>query len=95
MDSIPGIVSIVSQWVVQERRTHSYVSEQLKHMYPATRGLSVRSVERFCSRHNIHASSRLTDADVDEAVKEAVAMVNLSSFFFCVYTMSGHDKQWV
>lgn len=76
MDSIPGIISTVSHWVVEERKTHLFVSEQLKHMYPSTRGLSVRSVERFCSRHNIHSSSRLTDSAVDGIVAEAVMKVS-------------------
>ena len=75
MDSIPDIVNMVSQWVLAERRTHSYISEQLKRMFPSRKGFSVRSVQRFCSLHNIHSTSRLSEADVDKFVKEAVEKV--------------------
>ena len=61
---------MVSQWVLAERRTHSYISEQLKRMFPSRKGFSVRSVQRFCSLHNIHSTSRLSEADVDKVVKE-------------------------
>lgn len=39
------------------------------------RGLSERSVTRFCERYNIHVTSRVPDPALDTVVKSSVAKV--------------------
>ena len=43
--------------------------------YPRERGFSVCSIEKFCSDNNIHKVAKLSDADVDELVAEAIDKV--------------------
>lgn len=51
------------------------ISEYLREAYPNTRGLLARSVQRYCLLHGI---SKLSDAEVDDIVVEAVEEVNES-----------------
>ena len=54
LESIVGIVIIIKHMVMDERKSYSTVSEGLKHSNPSmTRGLSARSIRRFCQVHNI------------------------------------------
>jgi hypothetical protein len=66
---------LVRDLVEQRRWSHSRVSDYLQQTYPGTRGLSLRSIQRFCSAKGIHRTSRLDDTQVDEVVSEAVNMV--------------------
>ena len=76
MNSIPGIEQLLRQKVVIERKSFRVVSQELKEAYPNfTRGLSSRSVRRFCNRIGIHGTSRLTDANLDRVVASSVSMV--------------------
>ena len=76
LESIVGIVGILKEKVIGERKSYARVSEELKGSYPLlARGLSARSVRRFCSVHAIHVSSRLSDADLDRVVSCSVAKV--------------------
>ena len=76
LESIIGIVDTIKHKVVDERKSYSAVSEELKRSNPAvTRGLSARSVRRFCQVHDIHASSRLSDVQLDRVVRSSVAKV--------------------
>ena len=61
--------------VVEEYATHRQISEELRGLYPGRRGFSIRSIERFCNDKDIHKTSRLSEAAVEEAVVEAVAKV--------------------
>ena len=63
-----GRHSGIVQLVVQERKSHDVISEELKSLYPNLRGLSSRRVRRYCKRHDIHATSRLTDSQLDTLV---------------------------
>ena len=58
-----------------EHATHRQLSEELQSLYPGRRGYSIRSIERFCHDKEIHKTSRLSEAAVEEAVIEAVAKV--------------------
>lgn len=60
--------------LVQEGKSHEEISEILKATYPSiVRGLSVRSVRRFCSTNDIH---RCKDSTLDEIVEECVSEVS-------------------
>ena len=77
MNSIPGIEQLVRLKVVTERKSHRIVSQELKDAYPnLARGLSERSVRRFCSLNRIHVTSRLTDTNLDRVVSSSVSMVS-------------------
>ena len=74
--SIPGIESLLKKKVVDERKSYETVSQELKSAYPSlTRGLSARSIRRYCSDHGIQSTSRLTDAQMDRVVAAQVAKV--------------------
>ncbi len=57
--------------------THKQVTSFLKQMQ---RGLSVRSVERFCSTNNIHKTSRIDDQSLDQIVSTATNMVRSADY---------------
>ena len=60
--------------LVYEGKSHEEISEILKATYPSiVRGLSVRSVRRFCSMNSIH---RCKDSRLDEIVEECVSEVS-------------------
>ncbi|XP_019860756.1 PREDICTED: uncharacterized protein LOC109589075 isoform X1 [Amphimedon queenslandica] len=61
--------SLVESWI-KDGKTYAWISEQLQQLYPnISRGLSVRSVRRFCNNHNI---SKMTDDELDDVVTDAV-----------------------
>ena len=76
LNSIPGIDQILHQKVVVERKSYQVVSLELREAYPRiSRGLSSRSVRRYCSENGIHGTSRLTDTELDRLVSSSVSMV--------------------
>ena len=77
MESIPNVESLVLKKVVEERKTHKQISDELKRLYPGVPGLSSRSVRRFCNAHDIHSMSLLTDVDLDRVVSSSIAKVRL------------------
>lgn len=75
MEEITGIETMVKQMVELHRQTHEKVSEELQKMFPGKRGLSSRSVRRFCSEKGIHSSSRLEQLQLSQAVANAISKV--------------------
>ena len=70
------------------KKTHKEVSEILKRSYPNIKGLSERSVRRFCEANNIHLRDRkLSTAELDAAVSSAIsegsAIIFYNSNIFC------------
>lgn len=69
----------IRQRVERDRATHQQVSDELKASASSSqdsqRGLSVRSIQRFCEEKGIRKTSRLSSAEVEEVVFEAVAKV--------------------
>ncbi|RUA04659.1 MAG: hypothetical protein DSY43_05935 [Gammaproteobacteria bacterium] len=61
--------------VLKKKWTHKRISEELRRKYPSSRGLSEMSVRRFCSKHSIHRTSRMTDGELDVVVHNAVSKV--------------------
>ena len=60
--------------LVYEGKSHEEISEILKATYLSiVRGLSVRSVRRFCSKNGIHCCE---DSRLDEIIKECVSEVS-------------------
>lgn len=61
--------------IEKEHWTHAQLSSYLKVPYPREQGFSVRSIGKFGSDNNIHKVAKLSDADVDELVAEAIDKV--------------------
>ncbi len=64
--------------LVHERMSYRQVSEQLKAAYRDVKGLSIRSIRRFCKQNNIHRTSRLTQEQLDMVVSSGVGKVNFT-----------------
>ena len=75
--SIPGIEAILRQKVLEERKSYKEISVELRRDYThLTRGLSARSIRRYCNNENdIHPTSRLTASQLDRVVSSSVAKV--------------------
>ena len=63
---------------VEKGETYSTISLRLKSMLPRTRGLSERSVRRFCKKLNIHPYSHLSNGQLDSITAAAVRSVGHS-----------------
>ena len=50
------------------------IVEELRALFPGVRGISVRSIKRFCSNHGLHMTMRLNDRALDVVV--AFGIVN-------------------
>ena len=74
-------VEFVKDLVVTQRKTHSEVGLLLKEAYPDRRGLSLRSVRRFCLKNGIHAQNRLSNGELEQCTKEVVARVGIHGLF--------------
>ena len=76
LEDISGVEDFIRRRIVEDRVSHKRLSEELMSMYPyVRRGLSQMSVRRFCDAHNIHATLRLTDSELDTAVRSCVRKV--------------------
>ena len=61
---------------VSERRSYDVISSELQQLYPAVRrGLSSRTIRRFCSDRNIHYSSGICSEDLNTVVESNVSQV--------------------
>lgn len=58
--------------------TYNEIAMELQQRYPSARGLSARSVRRYCNDNGICRSSRLSLSEVDDAVETAVSLVGPS-----------------
>lgn len=75
LEQIPGIDGYIRGMVESGHKTHEEISKILQDQYPAMRGLSSRSVKRYCHTHNIHATSRLSKPELTRVVATAVSQV--------------------
>lgn len=85
LDSISGIRDLMVQKIIAEKQSYEYVSKELQELYPNVRGLSSRSVRRFCSRHGIHATSHLTDSQLDRVVASNASKVSTTVLHMEIY----------
>ena len=53
--------------------THSAISQELQQLYPGVRGLSERSVRRFCEERQILRRCPLTTEELEDCVAVAVS----------------------
>ena len=60
---------------VERGETYENISRFLQHVLPHSRGLSPRSVRRFCSERGIRFRSGLNDSELDEVVSARVRAV--------------------
>ncbi len=66
-----GLDSFIRECVAS-RWTYDSIANELQRRLPLTRGLSSRSVRRYCNDHGIYRHSHLTSTDVDTVVERAV-----------------------
>lgn len=76
LEDIPHIQGFVRQRIVEDRISHHRLSNELKQIYPNMRGLSAMSVRRFCRNNDIHATSRISDIQLDTAVRNCIVQVS-------------------
>ena len=65
----------IREKVEKESWTHAQLSDHFHALYPAESGFSVRSIQRLCNEKGIKRTSRISDADLDVAVSEAINKV--------------------
>ena len=69
-----GVLPLVA---LRRKNGSSYkeISEELRALFPGVRGLSVKSLKRFCNSHHLHATSRISDNALDILVACGIGMV--------------------
>ena len=70
---------------VESGATHEAIVKELHRMYPGVRGISIRSLKRFCSSRDLHSTSRISDQDLDVLIAFAIGSVSAP---FCLCTGS-------
>ena len=68
--------------VITQRKTHSEVSFLQKERFPGKKGLSSRSVRRFCLENGIHLHNRLSNDELEQCTRDVVARVSISFWDF-------------
>ena len=61
---------------VEEGNSHAVISEELQTMFPGLRGLSERSVRRFCTDRRLSRRCSLTKEKLERCVSDAVSEVS-------------------
>lgn len=74
--SLDVLEDVIREKIEEKRWTHSQLSEFLLSNYPLARGVSVRSIRRFCTLRNIHKTSRPSTNDLNQAVLNAISEVS-------------------
>ena len=62
---------VVHELVKNSHRTFEEISEVLQAEFPNKRGLSVKSLKRYCHMHEIKRRQKVADNELDEVVKSA------------------------
>ena len=76
LDSLPAVYPIIKKLVEEENRSHVYVSEELKKLFPCIpRGLSSRTVRRYCVSHGIYRTSRLKADTLNRVIRTNIEKV--------------------
>lgn len=75
MDILDVNAELISSFV-KEGKSYKYISEVLRHSHPNCRGLSERSVRRYCNEHHIRFRSGLNEEELTGAVCQAVSEVS-------------------
>lgn len=75
MEVLEGLEDYIRCKIEMEQWTHEALSRHLLESYPGQRGLSLRSLERFCSAKGIRKQQKVTGEELDAAVSDAVSKV--------------------
>ena len=76
--TFPYMNDCIKDLVITQRKTHSEVSLLLKERFHDKKGLSSRSVRRFCLKNGIHLHNRLTNDELEQCTRDVVAVVSKS-----------------
>ena len=78
LNEMDGVEKFIEELMLQGK-THREISEVLRSLYPGQKGFSLRSVERFCSQHDMpRRTSRLAPCDLNRVVATAVSQVRIN-----------------
>ena len=69
--------------LVRTGKTHKQISEILLRQNPGKRGLSERSVRRYCEGKGISRRSYVDDAALDDLVSDCVSKVRKVTVYLC------------
>ena len=76
----------VCRELIKDGTTYKQIVEKLRYLFPGlrgSRGISVRSVRRYCAAQNLHATSRLSNKDLDVLVAFGIGTVSyLATYYF-------------
>lgn len=77
LSAIQGLKDDMYRKVVIERKTYDEISRELQYCYPTLRGISARSVRRYCSINGIQRTSRMGDHELDRVVATSISKVRI------------------
>ena len=75
MAQLEQFEDFVREKIEKEQWNHEQLSTYFSAKYQGKKGFSIRTVRRFCAEKNIRKTTKLSDADVDECISEAIAQV--------------------
>ena len=84
MALLDDLEDFIRNKIEKERWTHSRLSDWLQQAYPGEKGLSVRSVRRFCSEKDTHKTSRISGDSLNCVVTEAISKVKEYLYVYSV-----------
>ena len=70
LDDVLGLKSFIQVKLVEERLTYKELSELLQKNFPGIKGLSTRTLQRYCSNEGIQKTSKLSDDALDRVIEE-------------------------
>ena len=62
---------------IKSGSTHKVIVQELRIAFPGVRGISVRSLKRFCAAYNLHATVRCSNQVLDILVAYGIGIVSL------------------
>jgi hypothetical protein len=78
MAALEDLVSVETVRQLVKTHTLEEVSDILQTQFPNQRGLSLKSIKRFCQNTGIRKRNLVTDNELDEIVEASVRQVNIS-----------------
>lgn len=78
MAALDELVSFERIYQLLQNNTFEEISEILQEEFPDARGLSVKSIKRFCQTHGIKKRGLVSDNELDELLKSAIQQVILA-----------------
>ena len=72
---------------IEDGHSHKEIAKNLRQAFPTAKGLSARTVRRFCTKNNFHKTSRISNHALDVLVAYGIGKVLcVATFFKTVYT---------